>query len=53
MLIGYARVSAKDQNLHLQRDALGAIGCERIFDEKISGAKSKLPIREELLGYAR
>ena len=31
MKIGYARVSADDQNLDLQRDALTVAGCERLL----------------------
>lgn len=40
MKIGYARVSTRDQNLDLQLDALRSAGCEKIYQEKISGAKS-------------
>lgn len=40
MLIGYARVSTDDQNLDLQRDALQTAGCERVFEDMVSGAKT-------------
>ena len=44
MLIGYARISTVDQNLNLQRDALVASGCEKIYyDKGVSGAKAKRP----------
>ncbi len=43
MLIGYARVSTDDQNLHLQKDALNTTKCDRIFEDCLSGSKSKRP----------
>lgn len=53
MKVGYARVSTDDQKLELQHDALSAHGCERIFEEKISAAGTDLPVRKQLLAYAR
>ena len=41
--IGYARVSSRDQNLDLQRDALQKAGCDKIYKDTISGTKSQRP----------
>ena len=54
MLVGYARVSTEDQNLDLQRDALKGAGCQKIFEEKISGRTgTKRPGLEQALSYMR
>lgn len=53
MIIGYARVSTKDQNLDLQLDALQKEKCDRIYKEVISGAKSELPILQDMLTQVR
>ncbi|MDR8093035.1 recombinase family protein [Burkholderia gladioli] len=41
MRIGYARVSTQEQNLDLQRDALRAAACATVYEEKISGGRSR------------
>ena len=53
MLVGYARVSTDDQNLNLQKDALGEAGCEQIFEDQVSGAKAERPGLQQALRYAR
>lgn len=53
MKIGYARVSTQDQNLSLQYDALKAIGCEKIFKEKVSGSKADRPELIKLFEHVR
>lgn len=53
MLIGYARVSTADQNLDLQKDALLATGCERVFTDVASGAKAERPGLAQALQYCR
>lgn len=53
MLIGYARISTQDQSLDLQVDNLKKTGCEKIFSDIASGAKSERPGLNEALNYAR
>jgi DNA invertase Pin-like site-specific DNA recombinase len=42
-VIGYARVSTEGQNAADQIAALKSAGCERVYAEKISGARSDRP----------
>lgn len=49
--VGYARVSTTGQNLDVQLEALS--GCEKIFREKISGAKDDRPELQALLEFVR
>jgi DNA invertase Pin-like site-specific DNA recombinase len=53
MKIGYARVSTLDQNPELQLDALKQACCERIFEDKASGAKTERPGLTEALRFVR
>ncbi|MBF9197153.1 recombinase family protein [Microvirga terrestris] len=53
MLVGYARVSTKDQKTELQMDALKGMGCERVFIEKASGAQRERPELKAALEFVR
>jgi len=53
MLIGYARVSTRDQNLDIQLKALEEAGCEKIYTDKISGNKKDRIGLTKLLSYIR
>ena len=52
-LIGYARVSTTEQDTALQTDALRKAGCERVFEDTASGAKSDRPGLTDALAYLR
>ncbi len=43
MLVGYARVSTIDQNLDLQLSALKKAGCEKLYQDQMSGTKANRP----------
>ncbi len=49
MKIDYARVSTEDQNLDAQIKDLYAAGCEKVFQEKISGVMTIKPELEKAL----
>ena len=53
MLIGYARISTNEQNLNLQTDALTKAGCEKIFTDTASGAKSDRTGLAEAINFMR
>jgi DNA invertase Pin-like site-specific DNA recombinase len=54
-LLGYARVSTTHQTLESQQDALTKAGVpeDRIYSDKLSGARSDRPGLRSLLDYAR
>jgi DNA invertase Pin-like site-specific DNA recombinase len=53
MLIGYARISTQEQTLNLQQDTLTKAGCNKIFTDTASGAKTERKGLEEALSYVR
>lgn len=48
MKIGYRRVSSESQNLDRQH-----LDCDKIFEEKVSGAKRDRDALDQLIGFAR
>src|SRR3954471_20515603 len=53
MLVGYAWVSTQEQDLALQLDALRAAGCDKVFEEKASGAQRERPALRAALEFMR
>lgn len=52
-LLGYCRVSTAEQNPDLQRDALSAAGCIRIWTDYASGAKDDRPALAAVMDHLR
>jgi DNA invertase Pin-like site-specific DNA recombinase len=50
---GIVRVSAIEQYTTLQIDELKKVGCEKIFRDKVCGAKIELPGLQEALDFLR
>jgi DNA invertase Pin-like site-specific DNA recombinase len=53
MKVGYMRVSRIEQDEALQRDALEAAGCEKLFLDKITGVKFERKGLDEALAFLR
>lgn len=53
MIFGYARVSTDKQELARQLDMLKGYGCERIYEEKMTGTKANRPELDRLKDVVR
>ena len=53
MKFGYARVSTKEQSLDRQIDALNGYGVDRLYLDKVSGAKESRPELDSMLEALR
>lgn len=52
-IVGYARVSTKEQNLDVQLNLLQQAGVEKIYQEKASGVKEDRPELASMMEYIR
>ncbi len=52
-LVGYARVSTRDQHPQAQTDVLTTAGCEKVFIDHASGTLAHRAALEEALAYLR
>lgn len=53
MKVGYARVSTREQNLNMQVIALEEAGCDKIYEEVVSGVKAERPKLNNLIKQLR
>ena len=53
MNIGYTRISTEDQKSDLQLDALKQAGCNKVFQDTASGAKTDRRSLDQALRYIR
>lgn len=52
-VVGYARVSSQGQSLDVQLEKLNKYGCEKVYQEKISGVDQNRPELIACLDYVR
>jgi DNA invertase Pin-like site-specific DNA recombinase len=53
MILGYARVSTRDQSLDSQKDALSSAGAERVFADTITGTTRSRPELDRMMKELR
>jgi DNA invertase Pin-like site-specific DNA recombinase len=53
MKIGYVRVSTQEQSFDLQIDALQQAGCEKLYREVVSGARTERPGLDQVMDSLR
>ena len=52
-IVGYARVSSIGQNLEVQQEKLAAYGCDKVYEEKVSGTTANRTQLQAVLDYVR